>query len=115
MFRLLRLMFVLGGLGACTWFGATVRLGDRTFFEHVQAIWKTHESRELVRGTKEKVGSIIDRSSEKVVHGVAKKVAGSDEGGENGQAAPLEELPAKDRNELRGIIGRGVEKNSGRE
>lgn len=110
MFRLLRLIFVLGGLGACAWFGATVRLGDRTFFEHVQAIWKTHESQDLVRGTKEKVGSIIDHGSDKVVHGVAKNAAAPTAHGETSNEAPLEELPTKDRKELRGIIGRGFEK-----
>jgi hypothetical protein len=114
-FRLLRLIFVLGGLGAITWFGMTVRLGDRTLFEHVQAIWKTHESQDLLRGTKEKVGNLVDRASEKVVRGVAKSAPGQakarDESAEAESAKPpLEELPAKDRKALRGIIGHGLEK-----
>ena len=114
MFRLLRLIFVLGGLGAVTWFGMTVRLGERTLFEHVQAIWKTHESQDLVRGTKEKVGNLVDRASEKVVRGVAKNAPGQvrarDESAEEAAKPPLEELPAKDRKALRGIIGHGLEK-----
>ena len=115
MFRLLRLILVLGGLGAITWFGMTVRLGDRTLFEHVQAIWKTHESQDLLRGTKEKVGHLVDRTSEKVVRGVAKSAPGHtrvrDESAEaESTKPPLEELPDKDRKALRGIIGRHLEK-----
>ena len=109
-FRLLRLIFVLGGLAAFVWFGATVRLGDRTFFEHVQAIWKTHESQDLVRGTKEKVGGLIDRGSDKVVREVSKNGPGPTVHGEKSNESPLEELPTKDRKELRGIIGHGLEK-----
>ena len=115
MFRLLRLIFVLGGLGAFIWFGMTVELGDQTLFQHVGAIWKTHESQDLVRGTKEKVGSLVDRASEKVVQGVAKngpvqtKAHGEDSEAEPAKP-PLEELPTRDRNALRRIIGRGVDK-----
>jgi hypothetical protein len=108
-------MFVLGGLGAIAWFGMTVPLGDRTLFEHVQAIWKSHESQDLLRGTKEKVGDLVDRASEKVVRGVAKNAPAQDKAhGESaeGEATkpPLEELPAKDRKALRGIIGHKLEK-----
>ena len=115
MFRLLRLIFVLGGLGAIAWFGMTVRLGDRTLFEHVQAIWKSHESQDLLRGTKEKVGNLVDRASDKVVRGVAKNAPGQvrardESAGEEAAKPPLEELPAKDRKALRGIIGHGLEK-----
>jgi len=114
-FRLLRLIFVLGGLGAFTWFGLTVRLGERTLFEHAQAIWNTHESQELVRGTKDKVGGLVDRASEKVVRGVAKNAPGQTKAREDSaldepSKPPLEELPQKDRKALRGIIGHGLEK-----
>jgi hypothetical protein len=114
-FRLLRLIVVLGGLGAILWFGMTVRLGHRTLFEHVQAIWKTHESQDLLRGTKRKVGDLVDRASEKVVKGVAKNAPGQTEGRDEsaeGESVkpPLEELPAKDRKALRGIIGHRLAK-----
>ena len=115
MFRLLRLIFVLGGLAAITWFGMTVHLGHRTLFEHMQAIWKTHESQDLLRGTKEKVGHLVDRASDKVVKGVAKSAPGQtrvrDESAEAESAKPpLEELPERDRKALRGIIGHHLEK-----
>ena len=113
MFRLLRLIFVLGGLGVVAWFGMTVRLGDRTLFEHVQAIWKTHESQDLMRGTKEKMGNLVDRATDKVVRGVAKNAPGQvnsrgDRPGDEPAAPPMEEVPAKDRNALRGLIGHGL-------
>ena len=120
MLRLLRLIFVLGGLVALAWFGMTVRLGDRTLFEHAQAIWKTHESQDLVRGTKEKVGDLVDRASERVVRGVVKNVPGQvkahDESAlDEAAEPPLEEdVPANDRSALRGIIGHHREKG-GRE
>jgi hypothetical protein len=115
-FRLFRLLFVLGGLGAMTWFAMTVRLGDRTLFEHVQAIWKTHESQDLVKGTKDKVGNLVDRATDKVVKGVAKKspnqVNTRDEhtSDESGAAVPMEELQERDRKALRGLIGNGIHK-----
>jgi hypothetical protein len=114
-FRLLRLIFVLGGLGAVTWFGMTVRLGDRTLFEHVQAIWKTHESQDLLRGTKAKMGDLVDRASDKVARGVTKNGpsqanAHGERAGDEPATPPMEEVPAKDRKALRGLIGHGLEK-----
>ena len=42
------------GLAYC---GATVKLGKRSFFGHVQAIWKSDETQGLVEGVKEKAES----------------------------------------------------------
>lgn len=113
MFRLLKLLFVLGAIGATIWFGSTVPLGERTLFEHVRAIWKTHESQELVRGTKEKVGHVVNRATDKVVRSVAKnsptQVNTRDESKAE-EVAPLEDLPGKDRDALRGLIGSGIHK-----
>ncbi len=114
MFRLLRLIFVLGGLGAMIWFGTTVPLGERTLLEHVQAIWKTPESQGLVRGTKDKVGTLVDRATNRVVKGVAKNAPNqitahgeaADEAA-GAEAHPMEELQAKDRKALRGLIEQG--------
>lgn len=36
--------------------GATVKLGKRTFFGHVAAIWKTDEAQDMKEGIKEKAG-----------------------------------------------------------
>jgi hypothetical protein len=112
-FRLLRLLFVLGGLGFVTWFCMTVRLGDQTLFEHVQAIWKTHESQDLLRGTKEKMGNLVNRAKGKVVKGVAQNAPGQvnsrgESPAEDPATPPMEEVPAKDRKALRGLIGHGL-------
>jgi hypothetical protein len=112
-FRLLRLIFVLGGLGAMVWFGTTVPLGDRTLFEHVQAIWKTPESQGLVRGTKDKMGNLVDRATGKVVKTVAKnapnQITAHGEAADRDPAAepPMENLQDKDRKALRGLIEHG--------
>ena len=109
MFRLLRLIFVLGGLGAMIWFGTTVPLGNRTLFEHIQAIWKTPESRGLVRGAKDKVGTLVDHATNRVVKGVAKNgpTAHGEAAEQDTETAPMEDLQAKDRKALRGVIEQG--------
>jgi hypothetical protein len=38
------------------WCGATVKLGKRTFFGHVAAIWKTDEAQDMKEGVEEKAG-----------------------------------------------------------
>jgi len=40
----------MGLLGAGVYYGMTVKLGERTFFQHIQAIWETKETQELRRG-----------------------------------------------------------------
>jgi hypothetical protein len=60
MFRLLKLCLSLAGFLAFAWFGATVPLGDRTLFGHLHAIGTTKESQELVDGTKQVAGPLVD-------------------------------------------------------
>ena len=47
--------------GALAFCGATVKLGNRTFFGHVRAIWHTEQVQELKEGVKEKAGPAVDR------------------------------------------------------
>ena len=61
------------------------------------------------------MSDLVDRASEKVVRGVAKNAPAQDKahgesGDEESTKPPLEELPAKDRKALRGIIGHRLEK-----
>lgn len=58
MIRFLVFLAIAAGLTYC---GATVKLGKRTFFGHVQAIWSTPEAQELKEGVKEKAGPAADR------------------------------------------------------
>jgi hypothetical protein len=115
-FRLLKLLLVLGLLGAGVFYGMTVKLGDRTFFQHIKALWSTKESQELRRGTKEKVGGLVDEATDHVVKGVAKNAPGKvlmrgDGTGADSEAVPAqppqEKLSPQDRKALRNIIGQG--------
>jgi hypothetical protein len=115
-FRLLKLALVLGLLGAGIFYGMTVKLGERTFFQHIHAIWDTKETQELRRGTKEKVGGLVDEATDHVVKGVAKNVPGKvlmrgDGTGTDTDAVPAqppqEDLSPQDRKALRNIIGHG--------
>jgi hypothetical protein len=60
MFRLLKLCLSLAAFLVVAWFGATVKLGDRTLFEHLHAIGQTKESQELVDGTKKAAEPLVD-------------------------------------------------------
>ena len=60
MFRLIKLAVGLVGLAAFAWFGITVKLGEQTLFQHLRAIGQTKESRELVDGTRQAAGPLVD-------------------------------------------------------
>lgn len=121
MFRLLKFVLFMGLLGAGIYYGMTVKLGERTFFQHVRAIWDTKETQELRRGTKRKVGGLVDEATDQVVKGVGKSAAGKvvtrgeGEGADPGEVPsqpPQEKLSPQDRKALRSIIGQGRVKSS---
>jgi hypothetical protein len=56
--RILKLFGFLAGLAAFAWFGLTVKLGERTLFQHFSAIGSSEPSQELLRGAKDKVGEL---------------------------------------------------------
>jgi hypothetical protein len=60
LFRLIKLGITLVGLAAFAWFGVTVKLGSMTLFQHVRAIGQTKESQELVDGTRQAAGPLVD-------------------------------------------------------
>lgn len=74
MFRLAFLVFLAIGLTVC---GATVKLGKRTFFGHISAIWNTEEAKDAREGITpvvKKVGDKAEDVGEKVAPVVKKKV-----------------------------------------
>jgi hypothetical protein len=77
-FKLVKLGFGLVALAAVAWFGITVKLGPRTLFQHLRAIGQTKESQDLVDGTKQAAGPIVDD--------VRRRISGKPEAG--GGAAP---------------------------
>ena len=108
MLRFLKLVLFLGAVAGFIWFGTTVKLGKHTLFGHVQNIWHTHESQELMEGAKGKVGNFVDRASDKVTKGVGKNVTApaTSRGEEQPGAPPMEDVQNEDRKTLRELIGR---------
>ena len=60
MFRLLKLGIGLCGLVLFAWFGLTTKLGSQTLFQHLRAIGQSKESHDLVDGTREAAGPLVD-------------------------------------------------------
>lgn len=85
---MIRLIIFLAIAGVLAYCGATVKLGKRTFFGHVQAIWKTDEVRDLKEGVEENVGPTVD----KVKRGVKKGYEEATKDG-SGSAAPTPATP----------------------
>lgn len=84
---MIRLLVFLALGGALAFCGATVKLGNRTFFGHVRAIWATEEVQELKSGVEEKAGPAAERVKRGVEAGYkAMTEEGSDAGA--GTAAP---------------------------
>jgi hypothetical protein len=77
------LLFLAIAAGLC-WCGATVKLGKRTFFGHVRAIWHTEEVQELKDGVKETAGPTVDR----VERGIKAGVKAAKDDGSAGSTAP---------------------------
>jgi hypothetical protein len=87
MIRFLILLAIAAGL---TWCGATVKLGERTFFGHVKAIWATDEAQQLKEGVKEKAGPAADR----VKRGIEKGYEAATEDDPGSGSAPRKPAPA---------------------
>lgn len=56
---MIRLFVTVVLLGMLTWCGATVKLGKRTFFGHISAIWNTEEAQDMKEGVEEKAGPVV--------------------------------------------------------
>jgi hypothetical protein len=57
-------------VGSLVWCGATVKLGKKTTFGHIQSIWKSDEAQDMVEGVKEKAGPLVDKAKRGVEAGV---------------------------------------------
>lgn len=67
MFRTLRTICVLGFLVVLLWGAFKVKLGKKTFAEHMDTIGKTKAARELVQGTRATIHPIIDEIKRRMV------------------------------------------------
>ncbi len=60
--RLIRSLISLAILGLLIYLGATVNLGQRTFFGHIANIWRSEEATELRRDVGKTAGPILDKA-----------------------------------------------------
>ena len=102
MFTLLKLGASLFALLAFAWFGMTHKLGSRTLFEHLQAIGQTKESQELVDGTRQVAGPLVDD----VRHRIGGKGEGADKPPPMSRdaGAPQERLSSSEQRQLRYLL-----------
>lgn len=85
---MLRMLVFLTFVAVLAFFGATVKLGQRTFFGHISAIWSTDEAQDMRKGLEEKAGPALDRVKRGVEAGI--KAAARNDGGpvEGSDAGP---------------------------
>ena len=88
MIKLIIYLLIAGALVYC---GATVKLGNRTFFGHVRAIWHTEEMQELKHGIEDKAGPTADKLKRGAEAGYREIKDGS--GGSAGSAKPQPHAP----------------------
>jgi hypothetical protein len=67
---MLKLIVTLAIVCLLAYCGATVKLGNKTFFQHVKAIWATEEVKELKDGIEEKAGPTADKLKRGVKAGI---------------------------------------------
>ncbi len=67
---LIKFLFWVAVIVFVIWFGATVPLGKHTLFGHVQRIWKSEETQDLVEGTKQAVKPAAEKVKKAVKAGV---------------------------------------------
>lgn len=75
---LLRGIVKVGLLGGLIFLGATVQLGNHSFFGHVQRIWKADETRELRDGVEEKSAPALEKVKRGVEAGYHEVTRGDD-------------------------------------
>lgn len=79
----IRSLFTIAILAVVGYCGATVPLGERTFFQHVAQIWKTDETQGLVEGVKDQGEPLMERIRRGVQAGV-EEARRDDHGGSAG-------------------------------
>ena len=67
MLKPLRLFLALATIAVTVWACFSVKLGQYTFAEHVDAISETPQARSLMEGTRETINPALDRAKERVL------------------------------------------------
>jgi hypothetical protein len=89
----IRLLVTLAIVLTLAFCGATVKLGNRTFFGHVRAIWATDEAKDLKNGVKKTAGPAVGRLKRGVEAGYNAMKDGSGSG--SGSAAQPQPQPTR--------------------
>jgi hypothetical protein len=89
---MIRLIIFLALAAGLAYAGATVKLGKRTFFGHVRAIWATDEVQDLKHGVEEKAGPAVEKVKRGVKAGI--EAAEKDENGSAGSGSAAQPAPA---------------------
>jgi len=87
----IRFLIIVAIAGALVWCGATVKLGNKTFFGHVQAIWHTKEAQDMKQGIEEKAGPVVHKIERGVKAGYEEATrddGGAAPGSGSGSGAP---------------------------
>ncbi len=85
---MLRFLMILLIGAAIFYFGSTVKLGSRTFFGHIQAVWSTDEAKDLRKGIEEKTGPAVDKVKRGVKAGI--EAAAGDDDARRYDAGPID-------------------------
>lgn len=67
---LIRTLITVVILGTLVYCGATVKLGNRTFFGHVSRIWQSDEAQDLVHGVKETSAPMVEKLQRGIKAGI---------------------------------------------
>ena len=67
MFRPIRTLISLALVLGAVWFSFNVRLGSKTFAQHLDAIGDTPQARELLEGTRDTVNPALDEAKQRVL------------------------------------------------
>jgi len=106
MFRLLKLGIGLCGLVAFAWFGLTVKLGSQTLFQHMRAIGQSKESQNLVDGTREAAGPLVDDVRRRIGGHEGSREGTREASKQPAGEAPEEHVSSSDRQALHRLIRR---------
>ncbi len=90
---MIRLLFWLVIAGVLTWCGATVKLGKRTFFGHVSAVWNTPEAQDMKEGVVKEAGPLVDKVERGVKAGYREATEGSGSAADADGAVPVDAAP----------------------
>jgi hypothetical protein len=66
-YRLVRPLVSLAFLGLTLWFAFSVKLGGRTFAEHVDRIGQTPEAKDLVEGTRATINPVLQEATDRML------------------------------------------------